>query len=92
MAKKADNTQGKAYEYKVPTSNEKAHKPRGNTYTLTDLWFAPGYKAPLTSGSSFVECNDGWYIVYNSRGERMCYRVSGAVIKTVFGAEVVATI
>ncbi len=92
MARKADNTQGTAYEYKTPSTHDKAEKPAGNTHTLTDFWFAPGYKAPLEAGSRFIECNDGWYTVYNSRGGRMCYRISARVIKTVFGAEATVAI
>lgn len=90
--KKVDNTNRASYEVHIATKEDKMIKPNGITHTLTDFWFAPGYKAPLLSGSTFVECNDGWYIVYNSLGVRMPYRVSGKVIETVFEAEATVAI
>lgn len=91
--KKVDNTSRVSYEVRIATKEDKMIKPHGTTHELLQaFWFVPGYKAPLLAGSKFEECNDGWFVVYNSLGVRMPYRVSGKVIETVFGAEATVAI
>ena len=93
--KKVDNTSVLAHgaiEMKVATKEDKKEKAGGKQHELESAHLIPGYRKPLQAGSKFIECNDGWYQVYDSRGIRTCYRVSPEVVKKVFGAELVAKI
>lgn len=68
-------------------SEGKKEKQGGKEYILYNVWPVPGFIKPLEPGSMFIECNDGWYIVYNERKERMCYRVGSKTVEEVFGTE-----
>lgn len=93
MAKSKPKIPVKPIPYTPPVSAEmKKEKENGIIYTLKEQWFCPGYLKPLEPGTRFIECNDGWYQVYNSIGLKMCYKVGPVIIKEIFGAEAVATI
>ncbi len=82
----------KPIPYEPPISAElRKEKEGGQVFILQEQWFCPGYLKPLQPGSRFVECNDGWYQVYNSEGLRMCYKVGPVIVLEVFGAEASAT-
>lgn len=65
---------------------------RGIEHELKEVWFPPGRIGPLQPGSKFRECYDGWYQVYNEKGEKLHYRVGEIIIKEIFGVEANAAI
>lgn len=62
-------------------------KENGKVYEANFQWDMPGFRNPMEGGSKFVQCNDGFYQVYDSRGERTSFRVGEDIMKKVFGAE-----
>lgn len=61
-------------------------KSGGRVLTANFQWDMPGFKNPMEAGSVFKQCNDNYYQVFDSRGERTCFRVSEKIMEKVFGA------
>jgi hypothetical protein len=67
----------------VPSAWDMQEKVTPRKYTSSADWEAPGKMGTLPAGSTFTECNDGFYVVHNPAGEKIFYRVGHKTVMII---------